>query len=237
MELLRIEFLKIKKFNLLILSIITSIPAIIISSGMYNIMKDKIQGVATMEAIFGLSSSLYVGMLLNLFIIYSVCTVTKIEGSNNGWRGLLLLPIKRWKIYISKISIIFILLAISLFSFFIFNILATLYLGGQISFAVIINLPFVFIASMPIILLLYIVARNVTSIVVPLVIGIFFTLTGFFVVQSDYWIFAPWTYPIAVSTGALNTRLLLWVLFLSLLLSIIFFLWDLKKFITKDLIG
>lgn len=235
MDLLRIEFLKIKKFNLFLLSVITSLPAIAIAIGLYNVIRDKIDSTAIMEAIFGLSSSVYIGMLLNLLIIYLVCTITKIENADNGWRGLLTLPIKRWKIYISKIFTIFILIGISLLAFLIFTMLVTVFLGGSINFSILVNLILVFLTTMPIVLLLFIVARNFTSVITPLVLGLFFLITGFFIVQSDYWIFAPWTYPLAVSSGALNNWQLIFVIILSIILSLLSFSIDLTKFTSEDL--
>lgn len=235
MDLLRIEFLKIKKFNLFLLSVITSLPAIAIAIGLYNVIRDKIDSTAIMEAIFGLSSSVYIGMLLNLLIIYLVCTITKIENADNGWRGLLTLPIKRWKIYISKIFTIFILIGISLLAFLIFTMLVTVFLGGSINFSILVNLILVFLTTMPIVLLLFIVARNFTSVIAPLVLGLFFLITGFFIVQSDYWIFAPWTYPLAVSSGALNNWQLIFVIILSIILSLLSFSIDLTKFTSEDL--
>lgn len=235
MNLLRIEFMKIKKFNLFLLASIISLPAIFIGVNLYNVIRDKIEAAIIMEAIFGLSSSIYIGMLLNLLIIYLVCTITKIENADNGWRGLLTLPIKRYKIYVSKIITIFILIAISLLSFYIFTIVATLFLGGSIKFSLFISLGLIFLTTIPVVLLIFVVARNFTSIVVPLVCGIFFMITGFFIVQSDYWIFAPWTYPIVVASGGLSNGELVFAIILSITLSLLIFCIDLKRFNSEDL--
>lgn len=235
MDLLKIEFLKIKRFNLFLLSVITSLPAIAIAIGLYNVVRDKIDSTAIMEVIFGLSSSVYIGMILNLLIIYLVCTITKIENADNGWRELLTLPIKKWKIYISKIFTIFILIVISLLAFLIFTMLVTVFLGGSINLSILVNLILVFLTTMPIVLLLFVVARNFTLVIAPLVLGLFFLITGFFIVQSDYWIFAPWTYSLVVSSGTLNNWQLIFVIILSIILSLLSFGIDLIKFTSEDL--
>lgn len=237
MDLIRIEFLKLKRFNLFLLSVIASLPAVAIAVTLYNSIGDKIDKILIMEFILEVSSSVYIGMLLNLLIIYSICTITKIENTYNGWRGLLTLPIKKYKIYISKILTIFVLIAISLSAFYIFTILTTVFLGGSIKVSLLINLVLVFLTTMPIVLILFIVARNFTSVVVPLALGIFFMITGFFITQSDYWIFAPWTYSIAVSSGALSNWQLVFVILLSVSLSTLIFYIDLIKFNSEDLVA
>lgn len=235
MDLIRIEFLKLKRFNLFLLSVIASLPAVAIAVTLYNVIGDKIDEILIMESILGLASSVYIGMLLNLLIIYSICTITKIENTYNGWKGLLTLPIKKYKIYISKIITVFVLIAISLLSFYIFTILTTLFLGGSIKVSLLINLVLVFLTIMPIVLILFTVARNFTSVVVPLALGIFFMITGFFIAQSDYWIFDPWTYPIAVVSGSLSNWQLVFIIFLSVSLSALIFYIDLIKFNIEDL--
>lgn len=236
MDLIRIEFLKLKRFNLFLLSVIASLPAVAIAVTLYNVIGDKIDEILIMESILGLAASVYIGMLLNLLIIYSICTITKIENTYNGWKGLLTLPIKKYKIYISKIITIFVLIAISLSSFYIFTILTTLFLGGSIKVSLLINLVLVFLTIMPIVLILFTVARNFTSVVVPLALGIFFMITGFFIAQSDYWIFAPWTYSIAVASGCLSNWQLVFVILLSFSLSALIFYIDLIKFNIEDLV-
>lgn len=236
MDLIRIEFLKLKRFNLFLLSVIASLPAVAIAVTLYNVIGDKIDEILIMESILGLAASVYIAMLLNLLIIYSICTITKIENTYNGWKGLLTLPIKKYKIYISKIITIFVLIAISLSSFYIFTILTTLFLGGSIKVSLLINLVLVFLTIMPIVLILFTVARNFTSVVVPLALGIFFMITGFFIAQSDYWIFAPWTYSIAVASGCLSNWQLVFVILLSVSLSALIFYIDLIKFNIEDLV-
>lgn len=236
MDLIRIEFLKLKRFNLFLLSVIASLPAVAIAVTLYNVIGDKIDEILIMKSILGLAASVYIGMLLNLLIIYSICTITKIENTYNGWKGLLTLPIKKYKIYISKIITIFVLIAISLSSFYIFTILTTLFLGGSIKVSLLINLVLVFLTIMPIVLILFTVARNFTSVVVPLALGIFFMITGFFIAQSDYWIFAPWTYSIAVASGCLSNWQLVFVILLSFSLSALIFYIDLIKFNIEDLV-
>ncbi|MGG5460954.1 ABC transporter permease [Clostridium sp. B9] len=235
MELLRIEFLKLKRFNILLLASITSLPSIIVGISLYNLMKNKLGTDLIMESIFGLSSSIYVGMLLNLLIIYLVCIITKIENSNNGWRGLLILPEKRWKIYISKISVIFIAIGVSLISFLIFILLITLIMGGNINLSILINLFLVFLLIIPVATFLFVIARNFNTLIVPLVMGIFFLITGFFIAQSDYWVFVPWTYAIVGVSGVISNVQLLQVISISIILSAFILVGDLIKFTYCDL--
>ncbi|MGL5245554.1 MAG: ABC transporter permease [Sarcina sp.] len=236
MDLIKIEFMKVKNFSLVLLSILSPIPAIIFSIKLYSILSRNNSGINGTEIFMNLSWSMYIGMFLPMLIIYVVCSISKIENANNGWRQLMMMPIKRWKIYFSKSFISILIVGISLISFFIMCIIISLILSGEVNFQIsmIKKLIEIFITIIPMVLLLFIISRNFHTLIVPLVVGILLILSSAFIVQSDYWIYASWTYPLVVSIGSLSGKEIGMVLIISMSLSVILFLSDLFRFIGKD---
>ncbi|MPQ42948.1 ABC transporter permease [Clostridium tarantellae] len=238
MDLIRIEFMKVKKFSLVLLSILAPIPAILFSVKLYSNLSRNSQELNGTEIFMNLSWAMYVGMFLPMLIMYVVCSISKIENANNGWRQLMMLPMKKWKIYFSKSIINILIIGISLISFFIMCIIASYILSGEVDFQVIIikKLIEIFITIIPTILVLFIISRNFRTLIVPIGVGTLLILSSALFVQSNYWIYAPWTYPLAVSMGSLSEKEICMVLIISMSLSIILFLGDLFRFIHKDVI-
>lgn len=238
MYLLKIELLKIKKFSLIQLAILLPIPAIVIAVQILIELNNEVGGVTAVEDIMGISSAMYFGMFLPILIMYVVCSITKIENNNNGWKQLLTMPIKKWKIYFSKNLISMLIVAVSLISYYIYCLITSYLLTGKIYVEVstLIKLMEVFLTILPIIILLFAVARIFNSIVVPLGVGIFFILSTIFIAQSEYWLFAPWAYPVVFSGGAISSKENILILLVSVVLCGILFLSDLYKFTTKDVI-
>lgn len=93
MDLLKIEFMKIKKFGLITCAILIPVPAVMFALKLYSTLTYKIDSVGGLEILRVISSSMYIGMLLPILIMYVVCVVTKVENDNNGWKQIMSMPL------------------------------------------------------------------------------------------------------------------------------------------------
>lgn len=238
MDLLKVELLKAKKFSLIPLAILAPIPAIVFAAKFFKVISGEIEGVSIFKALMQISSTMYVGMFLPILIIYGVCSVTKIENENNGWKQLMTMPIKKWKIYFSKNLINILIVGASLVTYYISCLLGAYILSGKWYFesGELIKIGKVFLTLLPIIILLFAVARIFKSIAVSLGVGVVLMLSTLFIAQSKYWIFAPWTYPVVLSSASISARENIIILLVSILLAVLLFFGDLYNFTTKDVI-
>lgn len=236
MELLKVELLKIKKSYLLFLAIIIPIPVVIAIMKRIETMGSMV-GISINEEIFMFSAIAYLSFLLPLQNIYTACVITKVENDNCGWKQLMLLPIKKSSIYFSKYKVMLIALSISILSYITCIVLSEFYLNKSISF----NFQIlsygmqIFITTLPILILLFIIGRNFSSIIPLISIGIIMLITNIFIAQSRFWIYAPWTYSIMIFGGNISDFERNIILCISILISILMFFLDFMSFTKSDI--
>lgn len=236
MELLKVELLKIKKSYLLFLAIIIPIPVVLAIMKRIQTMGSMV-GISINEEIFMFSAIAYLSFLLPLQNIYTACVITKVENDNCGWKQLMLLPIKKSSIYFSKYKVMLIALSISILSYITCIVLSEFYLNKSISF----NFQIlsygmqIFITTLPILILLFIIGRNFSSIIPLISIGIIMLITNIFIAQSRFWIYAPWTYSIMIFGGNISNFERNIILCISILISILMFFLDFMSFTKSDI--
>jgi lantibiotic transport system permease protein len=235
-ELLKVELLKIKKSYLLFLAIIIPIPVVLAIMKRIQTMGSMV-GISINEEIFMFSAIAYLSFLLPLQNIYTACVITKVENDNCGWKQLMLLPIKKSSIYFSKYKVMLIALSISILSYITCIVLSEFYLNKSISF----NFQIlsygmqIFITTLPILILLFIIGRNFSSIIPLISIGIIMLITNIFIAQSRFWIYAPWTYSIMIFGGNISDFERNIILCISILISILMFFLDFMSFTKSDI--
>lgn len=236
MELLKIELLKIKKSFLLFFALIVPIPVVLIVMKNIKIV-GSINSISLDEEIFMFSAIAYLSLLLPLQNIYTACVITKIENDNCGWKQLMLLPIKKSSIYFSKYKVMLITLGISILSYLACIALSEFCLSKSINlnFEILLYGLQIFITTLPILIFLFIIGRNFSSIIPLISIGVIMLITNIFIAQSRFWVYAPWTYSMMIVGGNVSSFERYVTLLGSILISITMFALDFISFIKSDI--
>lgn len=234
MELFKVELLKLKRSSLLSLGII--FPIIIVIFTFSKVLgMEKIAELGLSEGIYMFSSMAFITLFLPLYIIYVACMVTKVENDNNGWRGLMLFPIKKTSIYLSKYKVMLYLLIITTLSYIVSVNILVFILGNNFILDSIKYSLQIIITTLPIITLLFITRRRFISIIPVITTGVIMLITNIFIAQSKFWIYAPWTYSMMISGGAITNKERYIILMVSIILSLIMFTIDFIDFTKSDI--
>lgn len=236
MELFRVELLKLKRSSLLTLGLIFPILIVIFTFSKVSGIQ-KVVDMSSSEALYMFSSIAFITLFLPLYIIYIACTVTKVENESNGWKGLMLLPIKKSNIYISKYKVMLLLLIITSLSYMLSVNISGFILDRNFNFLLesVFYLIQTLIATLPIITLLFIIGRRFISIIPVITTGVVMLITNIFIAQSKFWIYAPWTYSMMVSGGAISEVERYIVLSISIILTAVLFIVDFIDFTKSDI--
>lgn len=145
----------------------------------------------------------WVLLMAPLFVTLETALVAQLDHASDHWKHLFALPLPRWSIYVAKQIIDMLLILLSMFFLYIYTILSGLLINTFIPEVKLgLNIPLLdmmkvtllaFISSWMIIAIHHWVAMNWRSFVVSSAFGIFMTITGMFVINSDYGSFYPWT--------------------------------------------
>lgn len=233
MELFKAELLKLKKMSIFQCALF--IPTITIVSSIHFYYFIKKAGGTVWQGLATASSLIFIGMFLPMLIIYVTVMMGKIENLDNGWKQLLVMPIKRERVYLTKYLVVLLVFVVALISYLLQYMAAAYFLGakGMIPIEIIINIICVFLAFQPFIILLFFLSNRFNSVVLSLGVGMMFVFSSMLIVQSDYWKYAPWTYPLMISQGGVNIMPLIIV---SLLIFAVIFSLDIVAFKKKDII-
>lgn len=239
MKLFKSELLKLKGTSIFTLALFIPSLSILIGVKLSGVILKNNPSLSPWNSLYTGSSTFFIGILLPMFIIYAAVTMGKIENTNNSWKQILCMPIKKVDLYINKYLVLISLLTICLISYLIQYGIGAYILGatGFIPSDVFINMLYTFLAAQPFISLLFLLSNKFSSISVSLSIGILVTLSSLMIVQSKYWIYAPWTYAMGICGGSLNfISEILPLLSVSLVLFLAIFSFDLISFKNKDVI-
>ena len=239
MNIFKSELLKFKKKGMYMLGILAPIPAVVMGINISKRFEGSLGDVSMLQSIFSNAFFMYVGMLLPILILYTVITTSKVESETNGLRNMLLMPIKRSKLFLSKYAMLMSVTIVSLLSFAIEVIIGNALVSNslQVDFEIFESILFIFLGVLPFLSIVYFIATKFKSMVVPLVAGMLMVLSTIIIAQSDFWIVAPWTYPLVIGMGALESiGELLKIELLSLCIFAAIFAIDLKIFTNKDFI-
>lgn len=233
MELLKIEFLKLKKSSLLFIALV--IPIAIVLIFIKKAQSFTLKGLGINEVIVMFSSITFIALALPLLNIFTTCLITKVENDNNGWKLLMLMPIKKSSIYFSKYKIMILTLASSIAAYLFSIILSGFFISKKIDLSILVLGIEIFITSLSVIILLFIIGRNFISIIPVISVGVIMMITNIFIAQSRFWIYAPWTYPLSITGGAITTTERYIAIGISLILSFLLFSIDYLRFKKSDI--
>lgn len=236
MDLFKVELLKLKRSSLLSLGVL--FPIIIVAFTFSKVLgMEKIAELGFSEGLYMFSSIAFIALFLPLYIIYVACMVTKVENDNNGWRGLMLFPIKKTSIYLSKYKVMLSLIIIAILSYIVSLNISLFILGNNFNFILgsIKYLIHIVITTLPIMTLLFIIGRRFISIIPIITTGVVMLITNIFIAQSKFWIYAPWTYSMMILGGDITNIERYIVLVISIILSLIMFTIDFIDFTKSDI--
>lgn len=203
MELLKVEFLKIKKNSLLFTAL--AVPIAIVLIFIKKAQSIAVNGLEINEAIVMFSSITFIALVLPLLNTFTACIITKVENDNNGWKQLMLMPIKKSSIYFTKYKIMLLTLAASIVSYLLAVILGGFFISKKIDLSILVIGVEIFITSLPVIILLFIIGRHFMSIIPVISAGVVMMITNIFIAQSRFWIYAPWTYALSITNGSISS--------------------------------
>jgi hypothetical protein len=239
MELFKAELLKLKKMSVFQCAVVAPMPAIAVAIPVYNIMIAKRPEMTPWSGLLEISALTFVGMLLPILIIYVTMMMGRIENQNNGWKQLLTMPVKRERIYLTKYLIVLIVVLVAILSYLVEYVITAYALGakGMIPLELVTNEVLVFITLLPFIGLLFFISTRSNSIAVPIGIGMFFILSSTIIGQSNYWIYAPWVYPVTISQGVCSTFAeIIPLVLVSVSVFAAIGIFDVVNFIKKDIL-
>lgn len=239
-KVLEAELLKLKHSN--VLTIVMFLPLFFVSIGFANFIRYKelftSKGQNIWMQVYNQSAIFYGLFLLSLFVTIVMAILVRIENSNNNFRRILTLSVKRKEIYIAKFlvgcGIVFINVIIFMILVIIVGAIAAKDFNLPLS---IIYAPMLtLIALMPVMSIQYYLSMKFENIGVPLGIGVLFSLPSVFISNTKYWILFPWTYPgRALLTGAnvsFETDKSMYII--GIIVAMIFILLGMYEFNNKD---
>lgn len=233
MELLKVEFLKIKKSSLLFTAL--AVPIAIVLIFIKKAQSLTVNGLEINEAIIMFSSITFIALVLPLLNTFTACIITKVENDNNGWKQLMLMPIKKSNIYFTKYKIMLLTLAASIVSYLLAVILGGFFISKKIDLSLFVLGIEIFITSLPVIIILFIIGRNFTSIIPVISAGVIMMITNIFIAQSRFWIYAPWTYALSITNGSISSYEKYIAIGASLVLAFLLFALDYISFKKSDI--
>jgi len=181
------------------------------------------------------SSITFIALVLPLLNTFTACIITKVENDNNGWKQLMLMPIKKSNIYFTKYKIMLLTLAASIVSYLLAVILGGFFISKKIDLSLFVLGIEIFITSLPVIILLFIIGRNFMSIIPVISAGVVMMITNIFIAQSRFWIYAPWTYALSITNGSISSYEKYIAIGASLVLAFLLFSLDYISFKKSDI--
>lgn len=196
----RAELLKLKHSK--ILNIVMFVPLFFVILGFSNFLRYRElfteKGQNVWQQIYTQSSMFYGLFLIALFITIIMAILVRIENSEDNFKRILTLPVKRSDIYISKLTVGCGIVFLNLVIFMILTIVAGV-ITAPSSVSMPMNLIYspmlCFIASLPVIAIQYYLSMKFSNIAIPLGVGVVFSLPSILINNTKYWILFPWTYP------------------------------------------
>lgn len=181
-----------------------------------------------------------------LFITLETALVAQLDHTGDHWKHLFSLPIPRWTIYTAKQGICAILIAISVAAQFLYTILSgflfkQLHPGlgfeqpvplGEMAWIFLLT----YLSSWLILSLHTWVAHNWRSFVVASGFGIFMTIAGVMIINSDYAGYYPWTLSGVVIHNIQEGLPYLNLVSFSMLAALLIFLAGCFLFVRRDVL-
>lgn len=195
-----VELLKLKHSKML--GIVMFAPLFFVMLGFSNFLRYRelftSKGQNVWQQVYTQSSIFYGLFLIALFITIIMAILVRIEDSEDNFKRLLTLPIKRSDVYIAKLVVGCGIVLLNLFIFVLLVIVAGVIVAPvreSMPMNLIYSPMLCFVASLPVIAVQYYLSMKFKNIAVPLGVGVVFSLPSVLINNTKYWILFPWAYP------------------------------------------
>ena len=200
MKVFKAELLKLKRSKIILITTMLTLLAIYQGWDFARVAKEEMEVFKSF--LYQGTMTVYSWLIFPLIITIVIAMMARIEHSNNSWKHLLALPVKRGAVYVSKLIISIGIILYSLLLLYVGMVLSALTLPID-------SIPFmwmaerffmIFLSSLPIVGVIFYVSYRFTHFGAPLAIGVGLAFPSMLIANSEkYWIFYPWDYPIISS--------------------------------------
>jgi hypothetical protein len=242
-KLLEAELLKLKHSN--ILALIMFLPLFFVALGFTNFIRYKElfteKGQNIWQQIYTQSAMFYGLFILSLFVTIVMAIIVRIENSENNFRRILTLSVKRKEIYLAKFLVGAGIVFLNLFGFMLMVIAAGSILAGtsKMPLGIVYGPLLAFVALIPVMAIQYYLSMRFSNIGVALGIGAVFSIPSVLISNTKFWIFFPWTYSgRAILSGAnVNPFETGWYMYaIGIVIALLFTLRGMYEFSEKDIV-
>ncbi|MBU3114314.1 ABC transporter permease [Clostridium lacusfryxellense] len=183
--------------------------------------------------IYVFSRNFFYTIMVPLYIIITCRIVGEMEHKNNNWTLLMSMPLKKSKIYFTKMFTLTLMVLIHYLGY-LMGILLVKVVSNNFPIAfesILLDLLLSFLCTFAIISFFYIFSLENIPLIVYLGIGIVMLLSGFLSSQSEHlWVYNPLSYPFVVPSLSTGVSKFIFVgAFLSILFHLIGFIRFRKK--------
>lgn len=201
-NLLKADFLKIKRKGFWLLASLGAFGVVALQMVNYGIRKDWLLQQSENDwlyYLYNVSSFTAIALVLGITILASL--IASIEDETNSWKQLISLPVSKMKIYLSKFTVLAILLFFSSLLLMIFTLGYGIFLdlGDDIPFRILLEKSFYpFLASLPILAFQLWLSLISTNQGIPLTIGVIGTILTFSsALRMPDWVI--WKWPLLIN--------------------------------------
>jgi len=221
-QLMKIDFLKIKRKGFWFLTFLGPFGVIALQMINYGVRKEYLLSIN--EDYWGfylLNVNGFVPLAIVLGIAILTSGIASIENETSAWKQLLALPVTKWKVFLSKFSVLALLFFISCTLLTIFTFLFGIYLnlGSNVPYVDIVTFSFYpYVASLPILALhvwIAIVSNNQAIPVTMGIVGTILTYSAYYLPDWFIWkwpsLIAEWDEPFIVVMLGFTLGVLLFI--------------------------
>ncbi len=206
-KVLEAELLKLKHSK--IIALVMFLPLFFVVLGFTNFIRYKelftSKGQNIWQQVYTQSAMFYGLFVLSLFVTIVMAILVRIENSENNFRRILTLSVKRKEIYLAKFMVGVAIVFLNLLGFMFMIIAAGGILAGntKMPLGIIYGPLLAFVALIPVMAIQYYLSMKFSNIGVALGIGAVFSIPSVLISNTRFWILFPWTYSgRAILTGA-----------------------------------
>jgi hypothetical protein len=209
LRLCRIELLKIRRSLVLLMTLACPMAVVALVFAM-NLRKASPQtmGPDQWTMLWISVSAMWSWFMLPLYVALSTSLINGNEHRNQTWRLMLGLPITQVELYAAKALIAIVLMLGAHLALLASTALAICGLGlfgyaleGAFPTRLASLLWAAPVAALPMLVLQHAISWRIRSIVPPLAVSVVATFAAIQVGSSEYWLWLPWTYPMAASNA------------------------------------
>lgn len=195
-KLLTADFLKIKRKGLWFLTVLGPLGVVVLQIVNYGLRKDYLLQLKEDDwgyYLLNVHSFTPLALILGIAILTSF--MASIEDETNAWKQLIALPISKLAVYLSKFTVLTILLFVSstLLLFFTLTHGLSLDLGENIPYLELVKSSYYpFLASLPVVALQLWIATVSQNQAIPITVGVFGVIFAFSANSLPDWLIWKW---------------------------------------------